>query len=81
MKDNMLIGKLHNDNGNWVVTCQWNHLDRGFERHEFPVNPNDRKKLNPLTDDGKLVNFEIITIGHGTDEFDVMDMDVAKIFV
>lgn len=76
----MLSGTLRNREDGWFLTYRYNHLDRGYERHELPVNPNDIKKLNPSDDDGKVVKFEVITIAHGTTEFDVMDIDVAKIF-
>lgn len=80
MRNNIFTGKLSYTENGWVVKYSWNHLDRGFERHETPINPDDAVKLNPLTDDNKIVEFYIITIAHGTNEYDVMDMDVAKIF-
>ena len=80
MNDNIITGKLSNTENGWVVKYSWKHLDRGLERHETPINPDDAVKLNPLTDDNSIVEFFIITIAHGTNENDVMDMDVAKIF-
>lgn len=46
-----------------------------FQINHLPLHPDDI----PNAVDNTLVNFEVMTIATGTSEFDVMDMDVAKI--
>ena len=55
--------------------CDRSQLKEGLYMRELPLHPDDI----PNAVDNTLVNFEVMTIATGTSEFDVMDMDVAKI--
>lgn len=65
-------GLLTNKNGKWLI-------------NNTPIHPNDEYHINNNIGnpgsfkDGDYVSFTVITITTGTSEFDVMDMDVAKI--
>ena len=64
-----MVGKLQKTEQGWLI----HHNDMLIS-----VDENDYKYLNDMWD-GDLVEFTIITIADGVDEWDVMDKDVAKI--
>ena len=64
-----MVGKLEKTEQGWLI----NHA--GILTS---VDENDYKYLNDMWD-GDLVEFTIITIADGVDEWDVRDKDVAKI--
>lgn len=64
-----MVGKLEKTEQGWLI----NH--NGILTS---VDENDYKYLNDMWD-GDLVEFTIITIADGVDEWDVRDKDVAKI--
>ena len=64
-----MVGKLQKTEQGWLI----HHNDMLIS-----IDENDYKYLNDMWD-GDLVEFTIITIADGVDEWDVMDKDVAKI--
>lgn len=64
-----MVGKLEKTEQGWLIN---------YDGVLTSVDENDYKYLNDMWD-GDLVEFTIITIADGLDEWDVRDKDVAKI--
>ena len=64
-----MVGKLQKTEQGWLI----HHNDMLIS-----IDENDYKYLNDMWD-GDLVEFTIINVTDGTNEFDVRDNDVAKI--
>ena len=64
-----MVGKLEKTEQGWLIN---------YDDMLTSVDESDYKYLNDMWD-GELVEFTIINVTYGTNEFDVRDNDVAKI--
>jgi hypothetical protein len=68
-----MTGKLHKkDDNTWVVIST-------ESTKEMPTHPEHKLWIKMFGKDGLDVCFKVETIADGTSEFDIMDVDVAKL--